>query len=232
MMLRRFLPDTRLERLVHPVHVGRVLDPAAAGRMEHAEDVGSEIVPAQAARFLPALLGHEIAALDHLIRVADLECDVVDGYAVRAVAQQEVMMLDVTFALHERAHGLDDVDGAEFQPLRVEGIGLLMAFDVDVEGDVDDPQGPGAAVRSHADVAPANAGGKVVPACRDFHGSGFREAEADGEATLIARMQGSIRSPQDLTVLRQLRTDRLESRRLGHAPDDFADVGTWRGGSG
>ena len=88
MMARVLLPDSGLERFVHAIHVGRQLNPPAGRTMDEAVDVGAERVPADDARFLPAALDHVVAALHDLVKVADLEGDVVESGLVGAEAEE------------------------------------------------------------------------------------------------------------------------------------------------
>src|SRR5262249_61923853 len=93
------LPDSGLELIVHAIHVGGELDAPAGRTMDEAVDVGAERVPADDARFLPALPDHVVAALHDLVEVADLERDMVEAGLVGTEAAEKVWMLDGPFAL-------------------------------------------------------------------------------------------------------------------------------------
>src|SRR6266496_3161093 len=114
------LPDSRLERFVHAVHVGSQLDPPAGRAMDEPVDVGAERVPADDARFLPAPLDHMIAAFHDLVEIPDLECDMVEAGLVRAEAEEQVVMLDIAFALHEGSGIQHAIDGPETQSADIE----------------------------------------------------------------------------------------------------------------
>src|SRR5262245_10409236 len=93
------VPGSGLERLVHAIHVSSELDAAAGRAMEEAVDVGAERMAADDARLLPALLDHVVPAFHHLVKVAHLDRDVVEAGFVGAEAEEQVVMLDVAFAL-------------------------------------------------------------------------------------------------------------------------------------
>src|SRR6185437_11758481 len=72
-------PNPRHPIVVHHIHIGEVFGVAAGGIVEIPEDVGAENVAPELGRGLPALLFHEIAALQHLIEAVDLERDVIEA---------------------------------------------------------------------------------------------------------------------------------------------------------
>src|SRR5712691_572968 len=119
-MARVLLPNSRLERLVHAIHVVSQLDTPAGGTMDEAVDVGAERVPADDARFLPAALDHIVAAFHDLVEIPYLECNMVEAGLVRTEAEEQVVMLDIAFALHEGSGIQHAIDGPEAQPADVE----------------------------------------------------------------------------------------------------------------
>ena len=100
---------------------------------------------AEASRLLPAAGDHVIAALDDLVEVRDLVSDVVDPGLVRAVRQQQRVLILIALGLHERAHVEQLVGDTETQALGVEGDGLLPACRRDEEGDMAEAVGVRAA---------------------------------------------------------------------------------------
>src|SRR5262245_15200626 len=136
------LPNSGLERFIHAVHVGREPDPAAGRTMDEAVDVGAERVPADDARFLPAALDHVVAPLHDLVKVADLERDVVEPGLVGAEAEEQVVMLDVAFALHEGSGVQHAIDRPETQPAEVEVDRLLTSLFRNIQSHVQQSDGP------------------------------------------------------------------------------------------
>ena len=96
---------------------------------------------------LPALLDHVVAAFDHLVEVPRLQRDVVEPDLVGTEAEEQVVVLDVAFALHEGAGIEHMVDRAEAQPADIEIDRLLASGLRDVQGDMQEPDRTRALIR-------------------------------------------------------------------------------------
>src|SRR5262245_8006423 len=119
-MARVLGPGSGLERFVHAIHVSGELDAAAGRAMEEAVDVRAERMAADDARLLPAPLDHVVPAFHYLVKVPHLDRDVVEAGLVGAKAEEQVVMLNVAFALHERAGVEHLIDCTEAKPADVE----------------------------------------------------------------------------------------------------------------
>ena len=190
MVRRGDLVVTGSVAVVHPVHVGGVLDPAAAWRVDEPEEVRSDRVPAQMAGLVPAAIDHVVGADDHLIHRGDLPRGVVDARPVSPVAKQQRVVVGIAGGAHEHADLGDPVGRDEAEPAGVEGDGLFLAGLDDVERHVAQPQRadpPGVAQR----LVPALFLAGTVPRRILAAGPGFllADGEADTETGLVDRVR-------------------------------------------
>ena len=158
---RRFRIVVGPVAVVDAVHVGGELDPPAAGRVNEPEDIGADRVPAQPPGLMPAAVDHVVGADDHLVDVGHLVRRVVDARPVRAMAQQQRVLIGVARAAHEHAHVADPVGGHEAEQVGVERGRPLPPRLLDVDRDVAQPQRPDPPRRLERPVPPGHGPGPV-----------------------------------------------------------------------
>jgi len=154
MMWRAFGPEAGGHRFIDFVHVGSVFDAAAHWCGKKAEHVRSHCVAAEATRFLPAFLRHEVPAFGDLVEIIYFKGDMIDARSIGAVAKEELVMIGFAFALQERSRRGDVFHRLEMQPVDVEARGFGGARFRNIQSDVDDSERPGAFVAAMA-VVPA-----------------------------------------------------------------------------
>src|SRR6185437_12628613 len=88
--------------------------------VEIPEDVGAENVAPELGRGLPALLFHEIAALQHLIEAVDLERDVIEAAGLGPGEQEKIVMILRPGAAEEIAEPAGAIAQPEAEPLFIE----------------------------------------------------------------------------------------------------------------
>jgi hypothetical protein len=186
--------------VVHPVHVGGELDPAAAGGVDEPEVVRADRVPAQVPGLVPALVDHVVGADDHLVDGGDLPGGVVHGRLVRPVAEQQRVVVGVALGPQELADLLDPLGGLEAQPVGVEGDRLLLARLGDVDGDVDQPDRADPAGMTERLVDSRGVAGPVpVRVLAAVVGPRLGDREAETEAGLVDGVRLAV-APGHLAV--------------------------------
>ena len=141
---------------------------------------------------LPAAGLHVLAAQHQLVEVGHLEGRVIELGAILAVREEQVVVIGGAFAAHEIAGVLRPVGEPEIQPVEVERRSLRGALLGDAEDDVADADGLGAAVRVDRPVEPRPVAVQVDFRKRDGGGRPVAEPEGDGEAGLVAAVQGAV----------------------------------------
>ena len=172
---------------------------------------------------MPPAVDHVVGADDHLVDAGHLVRRVVDARPVRAMAQQQGVLVGVARAAHEHAHVADPVGGHEAEQVGVERGGALPPRLLDVDRDVAQPQRAHPSRRLERPVPPGHGPGPVE--ARVLGGGGRRSAdrEPDSEAGLVDGVHLAVGQP-GFPVGGQGGRQLVE--RLGgvHAPDDLAQA--------
>ncbi len=130
------------------------------------------------------------------------------------MAEEEVVLIPVALALHERPHLQDAVDGAEAEPLDVERLRLLATLLRDVERQVADPKRMRAAVARDLGVPAVDMAQHVARPRLDADLGHVGDREPDRPAAFVRRVEDAVCRP------RARRGRRRDRQRLRRAPRD------------
>ena len=213
--------------VVDAIHVGGVLDATATWRVEEAKDVGADGVPAESPGLAPPARNHVVAAFDDLVEVAHLVGDVVDTRAVRAMREQQRVLVGVAGAAHERPHVGQLIRDPEPEAVGVERHRAVPSLVGDVEGDVADADRVSAVVVGQR-LVPATDGAEHVDlAARLLERHRVRHAETQREPGLVVGAQDAL-VDANLAIGADRSGERVEIGGVVHAPDDLPHIGAGR----
>jgi len=169
----------------------------------------------------PASLRDELAAANHLMHIAHLEGDVIEmALPVHRVEQEEMMVVARGRGAQEHGAAGITVGDAEAQALHVE---ILDRFHV---GDADDDVAAllwrGALVIGGRLVDATGCAGCVETERLNFELDTLGEAEGDGVAGIIDRVERAAALGADVAVARELFADGIERSFGVDAPGDPA----------